>query len=80
MATSKYFGEATMTKAKDIVEKVKVLNMANSKPPQWDGKKGNSYLLWKIKYQAHMVMLGIEEALSSDFASELPAKEKDVSN
>jgi hypothetical protein len=31
--------------------------------------------MWKIKYQAHMVMLGLEEILSSDFASELPAKE-----
>jgi hypothetical protein len=34
-----------MTKAKEIVEKVKVLNVGNSKPPQWDGKKGDSYLM-----------------------------------
>jgi hypothetical protein len=63
VATSKYFGEVTMTKAKDIVKKVEVSNMGNTKPPQWDGKKGNNYLMWKIKYQAHMVMLGLEEAL-----------------
>jgi len=36
--------------------------------------------MWKIKYQAHMVMLRIEEALTPDFASKLPAKEKDVFN
>jgi hypothetical protein len=28
-----------MTKAKDIVEKVEVSNVENSKSPQWDGKK-----------------------------------------
>ncbi len=69
-----------MTKAKDNIKKVKVSNMGNSKPPQWNGKKGNSYLMWTIKYQAHMVMLGLEEALSSDFASKLPAIAKDVFN
>ncbi len=41
-----------MTKAKDIVKKVEVLNVGNSKPPQWDGKKGDSYLMWKIKFIA----------------------------
>jgi hypothetical protein len=76
VATSKYFSELNMTIAKEIVEKVKVSN--NSKPLQWDGKKGNSYLMWKIKYQAHMVMLGLEEALTPVFTNELPAKEKDV--
>jgi hypothetical protein len=55
VVTSKYFSEDNMTKAKEIVEKVEVSN--NSRPPQWDGKKGGSYLMWKIKYQAHMVML-----------------------
>jgi hypothetical protein len=34
--------------------------------------------MWKNKYQAHMVMLGLEEALIPDFASELPAKEEEV--
>jgi hypothetical protein len=36
--------------------------------------------MWKIKYQAHILMLGLEEALTQDFASELPAKEKEVFN
>ena len=67
-----------MTKAKDIVKKVEVLNVGNTKPPQWDGKKGDSYLMWKIKYTAHMVMLGLDDALDPDFEEELPTKEKDT--
>jgi hypothetical protein len=63
VATSKYFDKVTMTKAKVIVKKVKVSNKGNSIPPQWDGKKGDSYLMCKIKHQAHMVMLGLDEAL-----------------
>ncbi len=74
MATSKYFSEVNMTKAKEIVKKVEVLN--NLKPPQWDGKKGDGYLMWKIKYQAHMVMLGL--ALTQDFVNKLPETENDV--
>jgi hypothetical protein len=34
--------------------------------------------MWKIKYQAHLVMLGLEVALTSDFSSKLPAKEEEV--
>jgi hypothetical protein len=51
-----------MAKEKEIVKKVEVSN--NLRPPQCDGKKDNSYLMWKIKYQAHMMMLGLEEALT----------------
>jgi hypothetical protein len=43
-----------MTKAKDIVKKFKVSNFGNCKPPQWDGKKGNSHLMWKIQFSAHI--------------------------
>jgi hypothetical protein len=67
-----------MTKAKDIVKKVEVSNVGNTKPPQWDGKKGDSYLMWKIKYTAHMVILGLDDALNPDFKRELPTKEKDT--
>jgi hypothetical protein len=67
-----------MTKAKDIAEKVEVLNVRNTKPPQWDGKKGDSYLMWKTKYTAHMVMLGLDDALNPDFEREHPTKEKDT--
>ncbi len=69
-----------MFKVKDIVEKVKVSNFGNSRPPQWDGKKGNSYLMWKIKFSAHLTMLGLKDCLTPEFASELPAKEKDTFN
>ncbi len=69
-----------MTKAKDFVKKVEVLNVGNTKPPQWDGKKGDSYLMWKIKYTAHIVMLGLDDALNPDFKRELPTKEKDTFN
>jgi hypothetical protein len=34
-----------MMKAKDIVKKFEVSNVGNFKPPQWDGKKGDSYLM-----------------------------------
>ncbi len=67
-----------MTKAKEIAKKVKVLNVGNSKPPQWDGNKGNSYLMWKIKFIAHVTMLGLEECFMPKFASELPTKEKEA--
>jgi hypothetical protein len=40
-----YFSEVRMTKAKDIAKKVEVSNFGNSKPTQWDGKKGGSYVM-----------------------------------
>ncbi len=67
-----------MTKAKDIVKKVEVSNVGNTKSPQWDGKKGDSYFMCKIKYTAHMVMLGLDDALNPDVERELPTKEKDI--
>ncbi len=67
-----------MTKAKDIVEKVNVSNVGNSKSSQWDGKKGNGFLMWKIKFNAHLTMLGLKDCCMLEFASELPAKEKDT--
>jgi hypothetical protein len=67
-----------MTTAKNIVKKVEVLNVGNTKPPQWDGKKSDSYLMWKIKYTAHMVMLGLDDALNPDFKRKLQMKEKDT--
>jgi hypothetical protein len=42
-----------MTKAKDIVKKVEVSNVGITKPPQWDRQKGDSYLMWEIKYGTH---------------------------
>jgi hypothetical protein len=34
-----------MTKGCKIFEKVEVLNATTSKPPQWDGKDGDIYLM-----------------------------------
>ena len=65
-----------MMKGKNIVKKVKVSNIGNSKPPQWDGKKGDSYLMWKIKFSAHLTMLGLKDCLTPEFANELPSKRK----
>jgi hypothetical protein len=65
-----------MTKAKEIVKKVEVSNVRNSRPPQWDGKKGDSYLMWKVKFMAHLTIFGLKEYLMPDFDSELPSKEK----
>jgi hypothetical protein len=48
--------------------------------PQWDREKGDSYLMWKIKYTAHMLMLGLDDAFDPDFEEELPKKEKDTFN
>ncbi len=80
VSTSPYFSEVGMTKTKDIVKKFEVSNVGNSKPPQQDGKKDNSYLMWKIKFSAHLTMMGLKDCLTPEFASELPAKEKDTFN
>ncbi len=67
-----------MTKAKDIFKKVEVSKVGNFKPPQWDGKKDDIYLLWKINFSAHMAMLGLKDCFTLDFSSKLPAKKKDT--
>ncbi len=65
-----------MTKAKEVVKKVKLSNVGNTKPPQWDGKKGDSYLMWKIKFMAHATMLGLEECYTLEFENVLLDREK----
>ncbi len=72
-----------MTKVKEVVEKVELSNVGNTKPPQWDGKKGDSYLMWKIKFMAHATMLGLDECYNEEFENELLDREKgafDLSN
>jgi hypothetical protein len=53
--------------------------VGNTKPPQWDGQKGESYLMWTIKYMAHMVMLGLDDALNPDLERELPMNSQSTS-
>jgi hypothetical protein len=74
----KVFQGSQHEESKGIVKTVEIPN--NLIPSQWDERKRDSYLMWKIKDQAHMVMLGLEEALSPDFASKFPTKEKEVFN
>ncbi len=80
VTTSPYFSGVGMTKekAKEVVKEVELSNIGNAKPPQWDGKKGDSYLMRKIKFLAHATMLGLEECFTSEFEDELPEKEKDA--
>jgi hypothetical protein len=51
-----------VTKEKEIVKKVEILNSGTLKLPKWDDKKGNSCLVWKIKFDADMMDTGLEEA------------------
>jgi hypothetical protein len=66
-----------MAKANAVVaEKIKDSSSNNSKPPQFNGKKGDSYLMWKMKFKADMVMKGLYDAFQPEFKAELPTKEK----
>jgi hypothetical protein len=38
---------------------VKVLNSNNSKPPEFNRKKGDNYITWKMKFEADQVMKGL---------------------
>jgi hypothetical protein len=59
-----------------LAEKIKVLSLNNLEPPQFNGKKGDSYLMWKMKFKADMVLKGLYNAFQPEFAAELPTKEK----
>ncbi len=47
-----------------------------SKPPQIDGKKGDKYIMWKMKFEADQMMKGLFDAFHSNFEKELPSKQK----
>jgi hypothetical protein len=42
----------------------------------FNGKKGDSYLMWKLKFETDMMMKGLYEAFQPEFDAELPTKEK----
>jgi hypothetical protein len=46
---------------------------SSSKPPQFDGKKGDKYLIWKMKFEADQTMKGLFEAFKPEFESKLPS-------
>jgi hypothetical protein len=61
-----------MTKATLVIKKVEVTNQNNSKPPQFNGKAGNTYLMWSMKLKADMVMKNLWEAFLPTFERKLP--------
>jgi hypothetical protein len=62
------------------VEKIEVSSLSSSKPPQFDGKKQNKNLMWKMKFKAGQTMKGLFEAFQPEFESKLSSKEKVVLN
>jgi hypothetical protein len=54
------------------VEKIEVSSSSSLKPPQFDGKKGDKYLVWKRKFEADQMMKGLFEAFQPEFESKLP--------
>ena len=59
-----------------VIEKIEVSSSNDLKPPQFNGKKGDSLLMLKMKFEADMVMKGSYNAFQPEFAAELPTKEK----
>jgi hypothetical protein len=58
------------------VEKIEVSSLSSSKRPQFNGKKGDKYLMWEMKFEANQIMKGSFEAFQPEFESKLPSKEK----
>jgi hypothetical protein len=50
-----------------VKEKIEVLSSNNSKPLQINGKKRDSYLMWKMKFDSNMVMKGLHDAFQPEF-------------
>jgi hypothetical protein len=65
-----------MTKASSAIKKVEVTNQNNLKPPQFNGKAGNTYLMWSMKFKANMVMKNLWEAFLPKFERKLPREAK----
>ncbi len=61
-----------MTKATSVIKKVEVTNQNNSKPPQFNEKAGDTYLMWSMKFMADMVMKNLWEAFLPTFERKLP--------
>ncbi len=55
---------------------VKVSNLNHSKPPQFNGKKGDNYITWKMKFKADQVMKGLYKVFQPNFKQELPSDKK----
>ncbi len=64
----------------ETVKKIEVASASNSKPPQFDGKKGDKNLMWKMTFEADQIMKGLLKAFQPEFENKLLAKEKTVLN
>ncbi len=51
------------------------LKFKQFKKIQFNGKKGDICLMWKIKFEADMVMKGLYKAFQPEFDAELHMKE-----
>jgi hypothetical protein len=61
-----------MTKATSVIKKVELTNQNNSKPPQFNGKAGDTYLMWSMKFKVDMVMKNLWEGFQPTFERKLP--------
>ncbi len=59
-----------------VAEKIEVSSSNISKKTQFNGKKGDNYLMWKMKFEADMGMKGLLDAFQPEFANTLPTSEK----
>jgi hypothetical protein len=55
---------------------VKVSNSNNWKPPYFNRKKGDNYIIWKMKFEADHIMKGLYKAFQPNFKQELPSDKK----
>jgi hypothetical protein len=58
--------------ANATVEKIEVSSSSSSKNPQFDVKKGDKDLMWKMKFKANQTMKGLFEAILPEFEGKLP--------
>jgi hypothetical protein len=72
-ASIEQVAEMAKSMSRTIVE---VSNSSNLKPPQFNGKKGDNYIMWKMKFEADWVIKRLYEAFQPDFEQELSSDEK----
>jgi hypothetical protein len=65
-------------KENGITEKKEISSSNNSKPPQFYGKKGDKYLMWKIRFEVDQTMKGLYKAFQPNLESKLPSKKKET--
>jgi hypothetical protein len=55
---------------------IEVSNLDYSKPSQFNRKKGDNYIICKMKFKADQVMKGLYKAFQPNFKQELPSNNK----